>query len=917
VSGRLPGRAGDLQALAELRQWAGAGQPAAVHIVGDAGIGKTTLLAAAAAEAAGDGWETVGFQGARVETRISYGGLLGIVGPLQGHISDIPEEQGRALTAVLHGGGPVAGGRFLLGAATISLLSQSSTSAPLVVAVDDTQWVDPESLTALAFAARRLTTDPVVFLFAGRPDTGDTGPLTGLPVHRLDGLDPVAAAEVVGPAVAPAVLAELVDRSGGNPLALVECGRALTAAQRSGAAPLPRMLPVGVRLFDAFAEQVGRLPDDARTALLFLAAADAPVAAAREALGSIGVDLDCALADAADLVRWDADRPRWRHPLIQAAVWRSASPDRRRWAMGRLADALPPGPARSWARAGAAAGFDDSAALGLAELAGTQRTRGGFAAAAAAGERAAQLTRDPVRAARLLAQAAHDAGLAGDTAGVQRMAGEVLAGAADDGARAQSLAALGNAAQFHGSHQRARDLLLQAAELATGSLLLNALVDAAHLSYIIGDEAAIHRCARRAEQAADPGDPPQRMLGAYLSGVSAALTGDFSRAAGQMRAVLDLLEGPEVSGDPQYLLVTVLVGRWSLDPALAQPHVEQQLARARARGALGALAPALSLIAAGYAMFGDNRRAYALAGEAVELLDILGFTTEPGIAHEMLAVQCAARGAADQARTLLERAVAAAAAAGLDPDAPHLTRARAFCELCAGHLDAVVATLEDLIARHGGPGPFMEPLGVTPDLVDAYLGLGRADDAADLVRRFMDANPHPAPYLAAIMARCRGQVAADPGEATAAFAEAVRLHAAAPLAVDVGRTHLAYGMRLRRDGQRVAARRQLEAARSLFQRDELAAWVGRCDAELRATGASRNVRGTGAPLTAQETQVALMVAQGLSNRDIAAALFLSPRTVEHHVGAALRKKGFSSRTQLAAAMLAADRGEAVHAAPRS
>jgi DNA-binding CsgD family transcriptional regulator len=232
---------------------------------------------------------------------------------------------------------------------------------------------------------------------------------------------------------------------------------------------------------------------------------------------------------------------------------------------------------------------------------------------------------------------------------------------------------------------------------------------------------------------------------------------------------------------------------------------------------------------------------------------------------------------------------------------PHLARVVATCALCAGDLETVVEVLEDQIARFNGVGAFLEPLGVAPDLVEAYLVLGRDADARELSARFRAAQPDPVlPQVAAMVARCEALGAADTPWAEASFARAIALHEPSTDRLESARTRLLLGMRLRRAGRRVDARAHLDAARREFAAMDLTLWAERARAELAATGERAHTRErTGESLTSQETRVALLVARGLTNREVAAALFLSPKTVEHHLGAVLRKRGLRSRTELA------------------
>lgn len=299
-------------------------------------------------------------------------------------------------------------------------------------------------------------------------------------------------------------------------------------------------------------------------------------------------------------------------------------------------------------------------------------------------------------------------------------------------------------------------------------------------------------------------------------------------------------------------------------------------------------------------------RAYAFAGEAVELLETLGVAADPGGAYEVAATECAHRGMHDEAQRLLTQASAIVARTGFDPMPPHLARVVALCAFCRGDLAEVVLILEDQLLRFNGVGSYFEPLGVAPILVETYLALGRDDDARDLTAHFAASQAEPAyPQVAALVARCAGLVASDIDQATAAFERSLTMQESLPARVELAHTRLLYGMRLRRAGRRFDARKQLEAARREFVAMDLTLWVERTAHELASTGERlQSRRATQEPLTSQETRVAVLVAQGMKNREVAAALFLSPKTVEHHLGAVLRKRGLRSRTELARALAA-------------
>jgi DNA-binding CsgD family transcriptional regulator len=372
---------------------------------------------------------------------------------------------------------------------------------------------------------------------------------------------------------------------------------------------------------------------------------------------------------------------------------------------------------------------------------------------------------------------------------------------------------------------------------------------------------------------------------------------------------LELLETePSLRDDPRHLSLALLCARWLLDPRYVVGGLTvvqvglRRIASARERGAVGALAWGLSLAAGGLAWTGDHLQAYALAGEAVELLDALGYRVEPGATHEALAMECAARGMHSESADLLRRAEEVMRRTGFSTLQPHLAHAMISCALSRGDLPQVVALAEDQLRLHGGAGIMLEPLGVAPPLVEAYVGVGRVTDARLLTQRYVDANAESThPHIVGAVARCRGLVADDVNIMSEAFEQAVAALQVLGDRAEIGRTRLLYGMRLKRAGARIDARRQLRKAADDFAAIDHQAWRERAQAELAGTGERARSRSHPADsaLTSQETRVALLVARGMTNREVATALFLSPKTVEHHLGSVLRKRGLRSRTELA------------------
>ena len=904
------GRDPELARLKAVLDGARARTGGSLTVKGEPGIGKSTLLRAA--EGLATDFRCLRVRGAESEQVMAHAGLLQALGPLRHRLDDVPEAQAAALALALGWGAatPASAERFLVAAATLSLLAAEAEHHPVLVLVDDAQWVDRESVAALAFAARRLQDDAVCFLWAERSGPAEVDLLQDMPELRLHGLSHEAARELAGGHLDSRVTDQLADDTAGNPLGMLEVMARLTDAQRIGTAPLPDRLPVGDRLRTVYEQLLSGLSAPAWRAVLLCALNRSfSTVAVRAALASEGIDGTAALDEAVDLgilVREGADLV-FRHPLLRTAALEVATSEQQRRGHDALARALSggsPSMTAVWHRAEASTGPDPALAQDLVRLADESRSRKGYAAASAVLERAAMLTGAADDAAHLLAASADDAFVAGDVERARMLAQRVLDESERPAIRGHALLTLGRLDLYTGSVPQATEALTSAVELLDGAPLIRTLAELALARFRLGDLAAIADDAARMAGAADRDDPEQGMLTDFTSAVAAVVAGDVGRSQQLLAEVIARIERPPLRDDPQSLVYLALSAGFLSDVSQVFSLGEHLLAVARDRGAFGVLVPSLALTAAGRAWIGDNSGAFADAGEAVELGEQLGYAVDVANAVEMLAWQSAARGLHDDARLALVRARELTDRAGTTTYASHLAVTEAFCALCRGDAVEAVAILEARIAADGGIGPSGEPLGVAPDLVEAYVASGRRSDAADLAAQFAGVTPPDAPPLVlALVARCRGMTAANEADATQAFETALSAHAqAAPDPFDTARTQLLYGARLRRSGQRVLAREQLEPARDAFAAMGLDAWTDRAAEELAATGARALKRELTAtePLTSQETRVALHAVRGLSNKEIAAALFLSPKTVERHLSSVYRKRGLRSRTELAA-----------------
>ena len=548
------------------------------------------------------------------ETALGHASLLELLTPVRHRLDDLAAAQSDALASALGWGPAVAArDRYLVAAATLSILAAEAERAPVLVLVDDLQWVDPESAAALLFAARRLRHDAVAFLFATRTGSPLPAPHDGLSVVTLEGLRPEVAAGLLPGSLADKVAVQLALATQGNPLAFAEVAGRLTDAQRIGAAPLPDPLPVAGRLEQLYQPLLAALSPPAWQAVLLSAASRQEITAAPlAALRLAAVDVDAAVAEAEEggVLVHDRGGLRFRHPLLRTTAWLLATPAQRRAAHQALADAMPGDAAvaaRTWHLSEAALGPDDAVADALVAVAADERNRRGFAAASAALERAALLSTDPERAADRLADAVSDAFVAGDVERTRTLAAKLLDGPAGSRSRGRVLSTLGVLEQYAGSVPRAAELLAEAAELAEGPDRVWALAELGLTRFRLSDLAGVGACAEQLAEIADREDPRQRVPADFLRGIALMVAGDPASAVELLVGVIELAQSPALRDDPRHLLYLGLAAGFLGDVRDALVAGEPLLAAARERGALGVLVPALALTAAARAWTGDHR----------------------------------------------------------------------------------------------------------------------------------------------------------------------------------------------------------------------------------------------------------------------------------------------------------------------
>ncbi|MFD7319777.1 AAA family ATPase [Streptomyces sp. NPDC059875] len=902
----------------------------AAVLLGEAGSGKTALLDRCASAAA-DGARLLRCTGVQSEASLPYAGLQVLLRGALDRVRSLPERQLLALRAVIAPDDAPAGDRFLVGAATLGLLDELAAERPVVVLVDDAQWLDLETVDALLFAARRLGMGRVAMVFAAHEDAADFDGAPGLPTLHLGPLtDEEGTALLAGraPDLHPAVSSRIRGLAQGNPLALVELVGALTAAQRDGSEPLDAreiaVLPASWRVRRIFDERIRALPAPTRL-LLTVAAADdtgdvALVVAAGERVGAAAGDL--APAEAADLVRVSGRRLVFRHPLVRAAAYQGAMLVERTAAHRALAEAAPAAGdvgRRAWHLAAATIGYDEEVAAELERSAELFRSRGGRAAVAAAYRRAARLTEDQEARSRRLAAASAAAAEAGQAELAGTLADE--AGPVSSPPAIARLASVRAALEHgHGRAESARLLLVEATSEVTahrpamGAWLL---FESAAMAWEAPDPVAAARDTRARTAGLDFGGHPVHRGAA---GVLDTLAGDPVSGAAAIR---EFAEYVVRTRHERSLTDQVRLHGWDMLLGEYRTVHDEAVAlerECRAEGAVGVLPRVLLRLARLRLFLGRHRDAYTTAVEGLEIACDTGQHHLASMLSGVLAVLAAldgegpgsgegsggADGPGGRGRRGSREDFVGRPGRDLCPDvAPipiWLTRAQGLLDLGLGRYDRA---LQRFAALTGGPHRhLMVSVHSLPDLVEAAVRIDRAADAGPAAERFTRwAGTTGTAWAGAVELRCRALLADDAG-AEEFYERALAAHEGDGRPFEQARTRLLYGEWLRRAKRRAAAQEALTVALESFERMPAAAWADRARTELRAVGATPAAPAAGADLvgrlTAQELRVVRLAATGLSNRDIGARLFLSPRTVGYHLSNAYPKLGVTSRAALGA-----------------
>jgi DNA-binding CsgD family transcriptional regulator len=906
-AGRLLGRQRERAVLERLLDTARSGHGAVLVVYGDPGVGKTALLEFAVE--AGTDFRVVRTVGVEGEMKLDYSALQQLCSPILEFVERLPDPQRDALGIAFGLSAGQAPNPFLVGLAVLGLLSEAAEQQPIVCLVDDAQWLDGASARALAFVARRLLAERIALVFATRELGNGLARLPQLRVDPLGRRDARALLEsVLAARLDESVLERIIAETGGNPLALLELPRGLTPAHLAGGFGLPAALPLSAGIERSFTRRLARLPGDAQR-LLLLAAAE-PVGdlallwrAAREA----GIPETAADSlESEGLLALDG-AVTFRHPLVRSAVYGAAEPSRRREAHRTLAEATDPEidpDRRAWHRAQAASVPEEALAGELERSAERAQARGGFAAAAAFLERAATLTPDPVRRARralIAAQTMVRAGALDDALG---LLSSTEIGALDelDRARVELLRAQIAFGSTHGSTAPA--MLLEAARRLTPlspalacETYLDALSAAMFAGRLAAPGASALDVALAAKASARP--PVLRATDLLLDGLATFFCEGYETSLPILRRAQSAFD---VSGMPvseqlrwKWLATVACVHAW--DEAGWEAIAERHVQIARETGALGELQLALSQRVYTHLFAGELTTAASLVDEIRSAAEATGSSLTPHGAVGLAAL----RGRGPEALALIaesrEDATRRGEGIGLSvldwAEAIALNGLGRYEEACAAALRASEYP-HNLSTSNWGMA----------ELIEAAVRAGTPELAAGARWRLAAiARVSGTDWALGVAARSEAQFLEGPA-AEELYLEAIDRLGRSRMAVDLARAHLVYGEWLRRERRRIDARGQLRTAHGLFSEFGMEAFAERARIELQATGehARRRSVDTLAQLTPQEAQISRLVAQGNTNREIAAQLFISPSTVEYHLRKTFRKLGVTSRTQLARRM---------------
>jgi DNA-binding CsgD family transcriptional regulator len=880
----------------------------ALLLSGDAGVGKTVLLDAAAERAHGAGMRVVRAAGVEFESTITFAGLHQVLQPLLAGLDQLTDPYRTALSVALGLDQGAPSDQLLVSNAALTLLVQAAVERSLLVIVDDLPWLDRASAVVLGFVARRLAGSRVGFLGAYRSGEGSFFERGGVPLHHVQPLDTTAAAALLqarSPSLAPRVRERLLTEAQGNPLALLELPVALSGPQRSGTA-VPELLPLSSRLQAVFASRVESLPAATRLLLLYAVldgTGDLHVLTSA-ASGRTGME-DLAHAERAGLVYVDAATGRlaFRHPLTRSAVVELSTSEQRREVHRALAEYRADRPERrAWHLAHATVEPSEDVASLLEEVARDTVRRGDAGGAIAALLRAAELSPRGYERSRRIAEAAYlGADLTGDLRDVPRLLEEARLA---DGGRAGPLVAAVAAAHHI--------LLSGEGDLDTAHRLLVGAIDMQHQPYDAGDPTMIDALYTLAwlcqsSQRTELWKPLHRALGLLKPEVpdQLALTlstmADPARTAPPALGKLDeVIASLDQEADPVRVIRIAMTSLYVDRLPACRTALRRVLRDGRDNSSLTVEIQGLVYLGRDHFAAGEWDELEAQAAQGRDLGQAHSYqllTTEFLYQRALVA---AARGDETATRALTDEMTLWATPRGVGSYLSCASHARALAALGRGRYEdayrhACAISRAGELASHVPPA-----LLVVMDLVEAAVRTGRASEATAHAAAATEAGIAAISPRLALLVKASAAIAAADHEAVGLFEEALAVPGTDRWPFELARVRLSYGERLRRVKSTTEARTQLADAIDTFARLGARPWTARAGNELRATGLSVGAAGVTGPasLTPQQREIALLAAAGLTNKQIAERLFLSPRTVAAHMRQLFPKLGVASRAAL-------------------
>ena len=899
---QLVGRQREREVLDRVLEAARGGHGGVLVVYGDPGVGKTALLEYAAAAAPDFGVaRAVGVEG---EMELAFAALHQLCSPNLDLIDGLPDPQREALEVALG----LSAGRtpdpFLVGLAVLNLLSEAAEERPLLCVIDDAQWLDRASARVLAFVARRLLAERIAMVFAAREQIVSLAGFAELQVEPLGHRDARALLDSILPGrLDERVLERIVVETHGNPLALLELPRGLTPAQLAGGFGLPTALPLSTGIEQSFTRRLVRLPRDARQ-LVLLAAAEplGDPALLWRAAEQLGIPETAAqAAELEGLLRLDG-AVTFRHPLVRSAVYGAAEPTERRKVHLALAEAtdreIDPD-RRAWHRAQAAASPDEDVAAELELSAARAQARGGFAAAAAFLERATELTPEESRRSRRALAAAQAKLQAGALDDALRLVATAESGVLTELEQARAELLRAQLSFFSTRGNDAAPLLLEAAERLreidpelARETYLEALTAAIFAGPLAGPGASSSEVAQAAK-AAPPARKP-RGLDQLLDGLVALLTDTYAAGVPILRKTQRAFgAGMSEREELRWMWGGTVSAMLLWDDERWERLSDRHLQLVRETGALGGLQIALGHREGMHVFAGELGSAASLLDAIEEATQLTGSPLPPYHGLGLVAM----RGREAEARRLIDKARPEVIERGEGAGLEFMDWAEAVLYNGLGrYSEALAASRRVLDSSELVPVNW-----ALPELVEAAARTGARELAADADRLLTDrSGASGTDWALGIAARSHALVVEDEC-ADDLYAEAIERLSRTRVAVDLARAHLLYGEWLRRQSRRVDARKELRIAHEMFTDFGMEAFAERARVELEATGEHARTRTveTLGDLTPQESQISRLVAQGHTNREIAAQLFISPSTVEYHLRKVFRKLGVKTRTQLA------------------